>query len=140
MTEVAADDGHFPKTIRLQPFTTNSLQLQVLVHLHGQDSVTEQWLVENSTLEAHASHIHQVHFQDVTTDSADPDQQPILDTVSALPAALVGDVATGHPGAPGWVLLNMTFMKTNIGEFIFHGHILEHEDSGRMAKIKVVAE
>ena len=73
----------------------------MVVHLHGQDSVTEEWLVENSTLEIHAFHMHQVHFRDVTVHSTNPDLQPILDTITVPAAQLVGNVATGQPGAPG---------------------------------------
>lgn len=139
--EVASDDGEVdPHKIALRPFNAHGLAPQVVVHLHGQDSVTEEWLVENSTLEAHAFHMHQIHFRDITVDSTNPDLQPILDTVLVPPAALVGDVATGYPGAPGWVLLRMTFTKADIGEFVFHCHILEHEDSGMMGKIEVVAD
>jgi len=84
--------------------------------------------------------MNQIHFRDITTPSTDPDQQPILDTVTLPAAPLIGDVATGYPGAPGFVRLLMTFTKQDIGEFVFHCHILEHEDNGMMAKIKVVAD
>jgi FtsP/CotA-like multicopper oxidase with cupredoxin domain len=58
-----------------------------------------------------------------------------------VPAArLVGDIATGRPGEPGWVRLRVTFTTADIGEFVFHCHILEHEDNGMMAKVRVVAD
>jgi suppressor of ftsI len=53
---------------------------------------------------------------------------------------VVGNVATGYPGAPGYLKLSMTFTKADIGEFVFHCHILEHEDNGMMNKIEVVAD
>ncbi len=60
ITEVAADDGSVnPKSIALRPFMTgmtgmaDMMRPQVVVHLHGQQSVTEQWLIQNSTLEVH---------------------------------------------------------------------------------------
>jgi len=141
LTQVAATDGEVnPAQTALIPFSSHTLAPQVVVHLHGKDSVTEEWLVENSTLEIHAFHMHQIHFRDITTPSTDPDQQPILDTVTLPAAPLIGDVATGYPGAPGFVRLLMTFTKQDIGEFVFHCHILEHEDNGMMAKIKVVAD
>ena len=101
---------------------------------------TEEWLVENSTLEIHAFHMHQVHFRDITVLSADPDDQPLLDTITVPAAPLIGDVDTGYPGAPGWVRLRMTFTTADIGEFVFHCHILEHEDNGMMERIQVVAD
>jgi len=111
-----------------------------VVHLHGQKSVTEEWLIENSTLELHAFHMHQIHFRDVTLHDAGPDSQPLLDPIDLPAAPLIGDVATGYPGAPGWVRLRMTFTTEDIGEFVYHCHILEHEDNGMMGKIQVVAD
>ena len=140
LTEVASDDGEVdPAATAVKPFTHASAP-QVVVHLHGKQSVTEEWLVENSTLEVHDFHTHQVHFRDVTSDSANPDLQPVLDTINVPAAPLVGDVATGRPGAPGWVKLRMTFTRADIGETVFHCHILEHEDNGMMGKVQVVAE
>jgi FtsP/CotA-like multicopper oxidase with cupredoxin domain len=140
ITEVAASDGEVnPAKTAVKPFV-HSLAPQVVVHLHGQQSVTEDWLVENSTLEIHAFHIHQVHFRDISQDHGDPVRQPLLDTVTVPAAPLIGDPATGYPGAPGFVRLRMTFTTADIGEFVFHCHILEHEDNGMMGKIKVVAD
>jgi FtsP/CotA-like multicopper oxidase with cupredoxin domain len=34
----------------------------------------------------------------------------------------------------------MKFTRAMIGEFVFHCHILGHEDKGMMQKIKVVAD
>jgi FtsP/CotA-like multicopper oxidase with cupredoxin domain len=139
--QVASDDGEVdPKKTTLQPFVDSPLTAQVIVHLHGRESVTEEWLVENSTLEIHAFHIHQIHFRDVTTASTNPDLQPLLDTITVPAAKLVGSIANGHPGKPGWVRLQMTFTKADIGEFVYHCHILEHEDSGMMGKVRVVAD
>lgn len=138
--EVASDDGEVdPKKTALQPFL-DSGPAQVIVHLHGKESVTEDWLVENATLEIHAFHMHQIHFRDVTTDSANPDLQPLLDTITVPAAQLVGSISAGHPGKPGWVKLRMTFTRADIGEFVYHCHILEHEDSGMMGKVRVVAD
>jgi len=141
ITEVAATDTEVnPARTALRPFTGHDLAPQVIVHLHGKPSVTEDWLIENSTLEIHAFHMHQIHFRDITNDSTDPDLQPILDTINVPAAPLIGDVATGYPGAPGYVKLRMTFTTADIGEFVFHCHILEHEDNGMMAKIRVVPD
>lgn len=142
LTQVPNDPATLtgPDQTAMIPFTSHTLAPQVTIHLHGQQSVTEEWLIENATLEIHAFHIHQIHFRDVSVASGDPLRQPVLDTVTVPAAQLVGDVATGYPGAPGWVKLRMTFTKADVGEFVFHCHILEHEDNGMMAKIKVVAD
>jgi FtsP/CotA-like multicopper oxidase with cupredoxin domain len=141
LTEVASDDGTFdPNRTVMKPFNGHNLAPQVVVHLHGQPSVTEEWLVENSTLEIHAFHMHQIHFRDVTAPNTNPDLNPILDVITLPAAPLIGDVATGYPGPPGYVRLRMTFTTADIGEFVFHCHILEHEDNGMMAKVQVVAD
>jgi FtsP/CotA-like multicopper oxidase with cupredoxin domain len=138
ITETAASDGSVhPAHTAVKPFTGHNLAPQVVVHLHGQQSVTEEWLIENSTLEIHAFHMHQIHFRDVT---ASDKEQPLLDAINVPAAPLVGDVATGYPGAPGFVKLRMTFTSADIGEFVFHCHILEHEDNGMMGKVQVVAD
>lgn len=141
ITETASDDGEVnPNTTAVVPFVmSGKAQPPVVVHLRGQKSVTEQWLIQNSTLEIHDFHIHQIHFRDISAQSSNPDLQPILDTITVPAAPLIGKTATGHPGAPGWVLLQMTFTKQDIGEFVFHCHILEHEDNGMMQRIQVVA-
>jgi FtsP/CotA-like multicopper oxidase with cupredoxin domain len=142
ITEVQATDGSVkPGAVALTPFPgIHSLAPQVVVHLHGQQSVTEDWVIENSTLEIHAFHMHQIHFRNVASNSPFPDQGSLLDTVTVPAAPLIGSVAAGYPGAPGWVKLRMTFTKADIGEFVFHCHILEHEDNGMMAKVQVVAD
>ena len=44
------------------------------------------------------------------------------------------------PTTPGFVRLRMKFTRAMIGEFVFHCHILGHEDKGMMQKIRVVAD
>ena len=141
ITETHADDGSLHGTnIAMKPFSGHHLAPQVVVHLHGQDSVTEEWTIQNSTLEIHAFHMHQIHFRDVASNSPFPDHDRLLDVVTVPAAPLIGDVATGYPGAPGFVKLRMTFTKADIGEFVYHCHILEHEDNGMMGKVAVVAD
>jgi FtsP/CotA-like multicopper oxidase with cupredoxin domain len=140
ITEVASTDGEVqPQLTAMKPFVHTPAP-QVVVHLHGQQSVTEDWLIENSTLEIHAFHMHQIHFRDVSSPGNNPDLHPLLDVITVPAAPLIGNVATGYPGAPGWVKLRMTFTTADIGEFVFHCHILEHEDNGMMGKVRVVAD
>ena len=120
--EVASDDGEVdPKKTALEPFLDAGAP-QVTVHLHGKESVTEEWLVENSTLEIHAFHMHQIHFRDVTILSTNPDMQPLRDTITVPAAKLVGSISGGHPGKPGWVRLQMTFTKADINEMLEEMH------------------
>jgi FtsP/CotA-like multicopper oxidase with cupredoxin domain len=162
ITQVAASDGEVKQDrTAVKPFVGHGDMPQVTVHLHGQQSVTEEWLIENSTLEIHAFHMHQVHFRvlDQSNSPAPPlpggdggkdgdqaktggntNEQPLLDVVTVPAAPLIGSIANGGPGAPGWVKLRMTFTTADIGEFVYHCHILEHEDNGMMGKIAVVAD
>jgi FtsP/CotA-like multicopper oxidase with cupredoxin domain len=110
--------------------------------LKGRESVIEEWIVQNYTLEVHAFHIHQINFRDVTRGDAFNGRAPLLDTVN-VPRAVRG--ASTEPGVdipttPGFVRLRMMFTRTSIGEFVFHCHILEHEDNGMMQKVRVVAD
>jgi FtsP/CotA-like multicopper oxidase with cupredoxin domain len=141
IVQTAADDGEVrPASTALAPFVPSVGQPSVTVHLHGKTRVTEEWLIENSTLETHDFHMHQIHFLDITTPAAPGFMPPVLDTITVPHAPLVGNVAHGYPGTPGWVRLSLTFTQQDIGEFVFHCHILEHEDNGMMAKIRVVAD
>ncbi|HET6307847.1 MAG TPA: multicopper oxidase domain-containing protein [Rhodopila sp.] len=119
----------------IKPFDMSTLTPDVVVHLNGAASVTEQWVIQNYTLENHAFHIHQIHFRDISA-GRDPQDAPLLDTVNVPFAANMN----GVPAAPGQSTLLMTFTQAQIGEFVFHCHILGHEDLGMMQKIRVVAD
>jgi suppressor of ftsI len=89
----------------------------------------EQWTLTNSSTEVHAFHIHQVHFivQDVNG-VAQPAQW--RDTYT-LPIA-------NADGSPSVTHVLIDFRDPIIrGTFLFHCHLLEHEDGGMMAKIQV---
>ena len=92
---------------------------------------TEEWHVDNVTSEVHDFHIHQIHF--------------LLQKVNGvkLPHPYWADsVVLPHRranGQPGSVDMLMNFMDPKIkGMFVFHCHILDHEDHGMMAKIEAI--
>lgn len=88
----------------------------------------ERWTLVNDTREVHAFHIHQIHFivQDV---GGVPQPRVWRDTVN-LPYRANGIASVTH------VLLD--FRNPVIrGTFVFHCHLLQHEDLGMMAKIAV---
>ncbi len=90
----------------------------------------EEWTVENHTSEEHAFHMHQIHFLVVAVDGKRLANPTMQDTVNV-------------PFWPGQgpyhsVTLRMDFRDPNIaGTFVYHCHVLAHEDSGMMAKIEV---
>jgi suppressor of ftsI len=94
----------------------------------------EEWHVENVTQEIHDFHIHQLHFLIERINGVKQTHPHWADTV-ILPHRSAG----GKQSVPGSVDLLMDFRDPIIrGEFLFHCHILDHEDQGMMAKIEAI--
>ena len=91
----------------------------------------EDWIIENRSTELHAFHIHQLHFMLVDW-SGMPVNEPFLrDTVNV--PYFRGQMLQ-YPS----VRLRMDFRDPNtVGTFVYHCHLLEHEDGGMMATIRV---
>ena len=91
----------------------------------------EDWTIENRALETHAFHIHQIHFKLLEVDGKPVTNNDLLDTI-AIPY-------WSGPGTPYHsVKVRMDFRDPTIaGTFVFHCHILLHEDLGMMHKILV---
>jgi len=91
----------------------------------------EDWIIENRAREAHSFHIHQLHFQLLERDGV-PSAEPILRDTIDLPYW-----DGQNPKYPS-VKLRMDFRDPQIvGTFLYHCHILEHEDNGMMGSITV---
>jgi FtsP/CotA-like multicopper oxidase with cupredoxin domain len=96
----------------------------------AEQGTVEDWLIENRAREAHTFHIHQLHFQLLERDGLPTD--PILMDTIDLPF-WKGD------GPYPSVKLRMDFRSPLIvGTFVYHCHILEHEDNGMMGRIRIV--
>ena len=92
----------------------------------------EDWTIENRSTEVHAFHIHQVHFLVLDANGQPVKDSPIRDTI--IVPFWDGKSAT-YPN----VKLRMDFRyPESVGTFLYHCHILDHEDGGMMAKIKVL--
>src|SRR5579872_1461206 len=92
----------------------------------------EDWIVENRALETHAFHIHQIHFKVLEVDGKPVADQDLRDTIE-IPFW----EGPGHPyhSFKG----RFDFRDPTIaGTFVFHCHILLHEDLGMMHKILVL--
>jgi FtsP/CotA-like multicopper oxidase with cupredoxin domain len=95
----------------------------------------EEWTVQNRTRESHEFHIHQIHFLVEGQDNfgrfapAPGIDGQFLDTID-LPA---WDGKSAYPS----VRLRMDFRGDIAGRFVFHCHILSHEDKGMMNVIEV---
>jgi FtsP/CotA-like multicopper oxidase with cupredoxin domain len=91
----------------------------------------EDWIIENHSTELHAFHIHQVHFMLVDY-LGTPVNEPFLrDTVNV-------PYYNGRSLVYPSVKLRMDFRDPNtVGTFVYHCHLLEHEDGGMMGLIRV---
>jgi FtsP/CotA-like multicopper oxidase with cupredoxin domain len=100
----------------------------IVVH----SGTVEDWVVENTALEDHIFHIHQIHFQVLEVNGQAVNDPAIRDTVD-LPF-------WSGSGAYPSVKLRMDFRDPNIvGTFVYHCHILQHEDAGMMGAIQVLS-
>jgi FtsP/CotA-like multicopper oxidase with cupredoxin domain len=89
----------------------------------------EDWVIENRTGEVHAFHIHQIHFLLLAKNRVPVRNGQYLDMITV-------PYWTGEGPYPS-VTLRMDFRGPDIGDFVYHCHILEHEDGGMMAIIRV---
>jgi len=101
----------------------------------------EKWIVQNIAQENHEFHMHQIHFKVLSQDNFEANgvqQAPgingqFLDMIEV--PFWTGAAATPIPD----VQLLMDFTGMDIGDFVYHCHILGHEDLGMMAIIRVKA-
>jgi suppressor of ftsI len=94
----------------------------------------EEWHVVNVTQEIHDFHIHQLHFL-VQKINGIAVTHPFWADSYVIPHAY----PVGTKMVPGTLDLLMDFRSPIIkGEFVFHCHILDHEDEGMMAKIEAI--
>jgi FtsP/CotA-like multicopper oxidase with cupredoxin domain len=91
----------------------------------------EDWIIENRSSELHAFHIHQLHFL-LLDYGGRPVNEPFLRDTVNVPYYNARTLA--YPS----VTLRMDFRDPNtIGDFVYHCHLLEHEDGGMMGLIRV---
>jgi FtsP/CotA-like multicopper oxidase with cupredoxin domain len=91
----------------------------------------EEWTIQNTSYEVHEFHMHQIHFlvEAVNRVPIPKEKQQFYDTFQ-VPAW------TGK-GAYSSIKVKMDFRGAVVGDFVYHCHILQHEDSGMMAIIRV---
>jgi FtsP/CotA-like multicopper oxidase with cupredoxin domain len=91
----------------------------------------EDWTVENRAQEDHIFHIHQLHFQVLAVDGQPVNDPALRDTY---------DIPYWSGSGPYHsITVRMDFSDPNItGIFVYHCHILEHEDGGMMGEIQIL--
>jgi FtsP/CotA-like multicopper oxidase with cupredoxin domain len=97
----------------------------------AKQGTVEDWIIENRSSELHAFHIHQLHFL-LLDYRGRPVNEPFLrDTVNV---PYYDGKALEYPS----VRVRMDFRDPNtVGDFVYHCHLLEHEDGGMMGLIRV---
>ena len=96
-----------------------------------QQGDVEDWVIENRTQELHAFHIHQIHFQLMEWSGSLVNEPFLRDTVNV-------PYFTGSTVDYPSVRLRMDFRDpATIGTFVYHCHLLEHEDGGMMGTVRV---
>ena len=99
----------------------------IVVH----SGTVETWVIQNRAMEDHIFHIHQIHFQVLAVNGVAVNDPALWDTYD-LP------YWTGQGAYPS-ITVAMDFRDPNIvGTFVYHCHILQHEDAGMMGAIEVL--
>jgi suppressor of ftsI len=94
------------------------------VNVTSELGTVEQWTLRNKTSEDHPFHIHVNDFQVMSIDGRPYEARGLQDVVII-------------PKNGGEVVIRNPFQDYT-GEFVFHCHILAHEDAGMMQSIQVV--
>lgn len=90
----------------------------------------EDWTIENRALETHAFHMHQIHFLVLAVDGKPVANKDLRDTIEVP--------FWEGKGAFHSVKVRMDFRDPRTaGMFVFHCHVLLHEDLGMMHKLLV---
>jgi len=102
-----------------------------LPNIVAQQGTVEDWIIENRSNELHAFHIHQLHFLLLNYDGQPVNENFLRDTVNV-------PYYNGRTLAYPSVRVRMDFRDPNtVGTFVYHCHLLEHEDKGMMGSIRV---
>ena len=100
----------------------------------------EDWTVENRATENHEFHFHQIHFLVLSQDNFPINgSQPLANIQNQFLDMIQIPYWDGNPKHPyPSVTVRMDFRGPDIGDFVYHCHILGHEDNGMMAVIRVL--
>lgn len=116
------EEGHTPAA-----FDPSANMLNIVV----KQGDVEDWIIENRSTELHAFHIHQIHFELLEYSGTLVNEPFLRDTINV---PYYNGRALQYPS----VRLRMDFRDPNsVGTFVYHCHLLEHEDGGMMGTIRV---
>ena len=139
--EVDGNDNPVPGTFRdVASFDPATINICLPLGPHS-TPVTEEWELLNLSAEAHNFHIHQTEFYVLAENAPAGDADTLMDNV-VLPnggRSCNGSVATWRAGKCPVQAVVVRIPFAEVGDFIYHCHIGEHQDGGMMAHIRVIA-
>jgi FtsP/CotA-like multicopper oxidase with cupredoxin domain len=100
----------------------------------------EDWTIENRAIENHEFHFHQIHFLVLAQSNFQINgSQPQANIDGQFLDMIQIPYWDGNPKHPyPSVKVRMDFRGADIGDFVYHCHILGHEDNGMMSVIRVL--
>jgi spore coat protein A len=106
---------------------------------------TEIWELFNTTADAHPMHIHEIAFEVVNRQALEKNE----DGETVPPARLVGDPRPPEAWESGFKdtvvaypaeVTRLRVKFDNPGQFVWHCHIVEHEDNEMMRPFRIGPE
>jgi FtsP/CotA-like multicopper oxidase with cupredoxin domain len=143
-------------TTRNLYFSENATQTQFFITVAGQTPAVfsannppaivtkqgsvEDWIIENRAMENHEFHFHQIHFLVLSQNNFQINgAQPVPAIQGQMMDMIEIPYWDGNPAHPyPSVKVRMDFRGADVGDFVYHCHILNHEDQGMMAIIRVL--
>lgn len=138
-------------------FSNCPLTIEAEIDEQRNASHQEMWVIKNDSDELHNFHLHQTKFEVLYSSAVTSGVASILGENNQLyaiqkkandlddlgveqRAALAYPKVDVFPISPGqWIAIRVIFdHKEQYGTYVYHCHILEHEDKGMMALIKVI--
>ena len=137
----ASDGSAFFINIDTQPYATNTpFDPNNPPAITIQQGSVQEWIIANEAMENHEFHEHQIHFQILSQNNFQANGSQPVPAINGQFLDMVqipfwnGNRKTPFPS----VSMLMDFRGMDIGDFVFHCHILGHEDLGMMAIEQVV--
>lgn len=157
-SEIAKADGSSSDNISAAPFPMGGIDWDHDKHVCVALGHTEIWEIQNIAKELHNFHLHQTKFRLARREELQTigvTSGPVWDPTGifkklGIDLAAEGangvtvwhdtlPIPLGEPGNPGKLYIVINFRADQqVGRYVFHCHILEHEDKGMMAGIEVL--
>jgi FtsP/CotA-like multicopper oxidase with cupredoxin domain len=158
-SEIASAQGPSSDVIEAKSFPMGTLNWDTFKHVCVSLGESEIWEIDNAAHELHNFHIHQTKFR-----LARPEElkklglpaAPVVDPTGKLAKLGLDMASESLSGAtvwhdtlpvpladtnnhPGKIFIAINFKTPEqVGRYVFHCHILEHEDKGMMAPIEIL--